>query len=55
MDDTKRYERLLQRYRDGDISRRGFLGLLGVAGIATGVMGSGPDRCRSSGHGCRRR
>jgi spermidine/putrescine transport system substrate-binding protein len=41
MDDTKRYERLLQRYRDGDISRRGFFGLLGVAGLATGVVGTG--------------
>lgn len=41
MDDSKRYERLLERYRNGDISRRGFMGLLGMAGIATGVVGGG--------------
>ncbi|SOD97175.1 extracellular solute-binding protein [Caenispirillum bisanense] len=39
MDDSKRYERLLERYRNGDVSRRGFFGLLGMAGIATGVVG----------------
>ena len=39
MDDTKRYENLLDRYRDGNIDRRTFLGLLGVAGAAAGIVG----------------
>lgn len=39
MDNSKRYERLLDRYRHGDIDRRSFLGLLGAAGLATGVVG----------------
>ncbi|MBB4287325.1 extracellular solute-binding protein [Roseospira goensis] len=39
MDDTKRYERLLERYRNGDIDRRGFLGLIGAAGLAAGLVG----------------
>ena len=39
MDDTKRYERLLHRYRDGDISRRTFLTALGAAGVVAGVTG----------------
>ena len=38
MDDTKRYERLLERYRNGDLNRRTFLGLLGAAGAAYGVQ-----------------
>jgi spermidine/putrescine transport system substrate-binding protein len=37
MDDTKRYERLLERYRNGDLPRRNFLGLIGAAGLAYGV------------------
>ncbi len=37
MDDTKRYERLLERYRNGDLPRRTFLGLIGAAGLAYGV------------------
>jgi spermidine/putrescine transport system substrate-binding protein len=43
MTDTKRLERLLERYRNGDINRRTFLGLLSVAGVSAGVMG-GPLR-----------
>jgi len=43
MTNTKRYEKLLERYKNGDISRRTFLGLLSVAGISAGVMG-GPLR-----------
>ncbi|MDZ7841553.1 MAG: extracellular solute-binding protein [Gammaproteobacteria bacterium] len=43
MTNTKRYERLLERYRNGDIDRRTFLGLLGAAGLAAGVIG-GPLR-----------
>ncbi|HSH43657.1 MAG TPA: extracellular solute-binding protein [Arenicellales bacterium] len=43
MTNIKRYERLLERYRNGDISRRTFLGLLGAAGAAAGVIG-GPLR-----------
>ncbi len=39
MDDTTRYQRLLERYRNGDIDRRGFLALLGAAGLAAGVAG----------------
>jgi hypothetical protein len=38
-DDTRRYERLYERYQEGDISRRTFLRLLGVAGVAAGVVG----------------
>ncbi|MFZ0488592.1 MAG: extracellular solute-binding protein [Arenicellales bacterium] len=43
MTDSKRYQRLLERYRNGDIDRRTFLGLLSVAGLAAGVFG-GPLR-----------
>lgn len=39
MDDTKRYERLLERYGNGDLERRSFLGLIGCAGLAVGVVG----------------
>ena len=38
MDDTKRYERLRERYLNGDLDRRRFLGLLGAAGLAYGVQ-----------------
>ena len=38
MDDTKRYERLKERYLNGDLDRRRFLGLLGAAGLAYGVQ-----------------
>jgi spermidine/putrescine transport system substrate-binding protein len=38
MDNTKRYERLLDRYRNGDLDRRNFLGLIGAAGLAYGVQ-----------------
>ena len=31
MDNTKRYERLLERYMNGDLERRKFLGLIGAA------------------------
>ena len=40
---NKRYERLLERYQNGDISRRTFLGLLSAAGLTAGVVG-GPLR-----------
>jgi len=39
MDHTKRYEHLLERYRDGNINRRTFLGLLGAAGMTAGLAG----------------
>lgn len=39
MDDTTRYHRLLDRFRAGDIDRRGFLGLLGAAGLSAGLVG----------------
>ncbi|MGE4328210.1 MAG: twin-arginine translocation signal domain-containing protein [Pseudodonghicola sp.] len=38
MDNTTRYERLLERYKNGDLSRRGFLGLIGAAGAAYGLV-----------------
>lgn len=38
-EDTARYQRLLERYRSGDIDRRTFLGLLGAAGMAAGLGG----------------
>ncbi|MCG8491249.1 MAG: extracellular solute-binding protein [Sneathiellales bacterium] len=37
MDDSKRYERLLERYKNGDLDRRKFLGLIGAAGLAYGL------------------
>lgn len=37
MNHTKRYERLRDRYLNGDLDRRKFLGLIGAAGIAYGV------------------
>jgi spermidine/putrescine transport system substrate-binding protein len=39
MDDNKRYSRLIDRYRSGDLDRRTFLGLIGCAGLAAGVVG----------------
>ena len=60
MDDTKRYERLLQRYREGGIDRRNFLGLIGLSAAAYGVMGgplakyalaANPDSVRFDGWG----
>jgi len=39
MDDTTRYQRLLDRYRNGDLPRRTFLSLLGASALATGVTG----------------
>ena len=39
MSDSKRYEKLLQRYRNGDIDRRTFIKMLGFAGLAAGVAG----------------
>nr|WP_232796447.1 extracellular solute-binding protein [Roseovarius salinarum] len=38
MDNTTRYERLRERYMNGDLERRSFLGLLGAAGLAYGVQ-----------------
>ena len=38
MDDTRRYERLRERFQNGDISRRNFFGLLGAAGAAYGLQ-----------------
>jgi spermidine/putrescine transport system substrate-binding protein len=37
MDNTTRYRRLLERYRNGDLDRRRFLGLIGAAGAAYGL------------------
>ncbi|MHA7774127.1 extracellular solute-binding protein [Roseibium sp. M-1] len=38
MDNTKRFERLRERYLNGDLDRRKFLGLIGAAGLAYGVQ-----------------
>ncbi len=38
MDNTTRYQRLLERFQNGDIERRNFLGLIGAAGLAYGVQ-----------------
>ncbi len=38
MDNGTRYERLLDRYRNGDLDRRSFLGLIGAAGAAYGLQ-----------------
>ena len=39
LDSTTRYERLRERYINGDLDRRSFLGLLGYAGLAAGLSG----------------
>ncbi|NIR44158.1 MAG: twin-arginine translocation signal domain-containing protein, partial [Gemmatimonadetes bacterium] len=39
MSDSKRYEELFERYQNGDIDRRTFLKALGIAALATGVVG----------------
>ena len=38
MDNTTRYNRLLERFRNGDLDRRNFLGLIGAAGAAYGLQ-----------------
>ena len=38
IDDTTRYERLRERYMNGGLDRRSFLGLLGAAGAAYGLV-----------------
>jgi spermidine/putrescine transport system substrate-binding protein len=38
MDNTKRFERLRERFLNGDLDRRKFLGLIGAAGLAYGVQ-----------------
>ena len=38
MDNSTRYRRLLERYRNGDLDRRRFLGLIGAAGAAYGLQ-----------------
>lgn len=40
MDNGKRYERLLERYGNGDLDRRTFLGLIGCAGLSVGLVGA---------------
>ncbi len=37
MDTTRRYERLRERYLNGGLERRQFLGLIGAAGLASGL------------------
>ncbi|SLN66529.1 Putrescine-binding periplasmic protein precursor [Roseovarius litorisediminis] len=39
VDDTKRYEQLRERMGNGDMDRRSFFGLLGAAGLYTGLSG----------------
>lgn len=38
IDNTTRYERLRERYMNGDLDRRSFLGLIGAAGAAYGLV-----------------
>lgn len=38
MDNTTRYEKLRERYRNGDLSRRKFFGLIGAAGASYGMQ-----------------
>ena len=38
MDNTTRLERMRERYMNGDLDRRSFLGLIGAAGLAYGVQ-----------------
>ena len=40
IDDTTRYARLRERMGNGDIDRRSFFGLLGAAGLYSGLSGS---------------
>ncbi len=40
---TRRYEQLRERVGNGDIDRRSFMGLLGCAGLAAGVVGKPMD------------
>jgi spermidine/putrescine transport system substrate-binding protein len=60
MDNSKRYERLLERYKNGDLDRRTFLGLIGAAGLTYGVVSpfsryaeaaTNPDQVRFDGWG----
>ncbi len=59
MENGKRYERLLERYRNGGIERRTFLGLIGAAGLASGLatpfsrqaLAAMPDEVRFDGWG----
>ncbi len=59
MENSKRYQRLLERYKNGDIDRRTFLGLIGAAGVAYGVVSpfsryaaaATPDQVRFDGWG----
>lgn len=37
MDNTRRYEKLRERYLNGGLERRKFLGLIGAAGLASGL------------------
>lgn len=39
MDDTTRYARLREAHGNGDVDRRSFFGLLGAAGLTTGLSG----------------
>ena len=39
MDDTTRYARLREAMGNGDLDRRSFFGLLGAAGLTTGLSG----------------
>ena len=38
MDSTKRYERAREKFLNGGMERRSFLGLIGAAGLAYGVQ-----------------
>lgn len=49
MDDTTRYHRLFDRFRNGDVDRRTFLGLVGAAGAAAGLAGAPVSRALAAG------
>jgi spermidine/putrescine transport system substrate-binding protein len=50
MSETRRYERLLERFGNGDLPRRDFMTLLGCAGLSLGVQGTVLARFSRSAH-----
>ena len=50
MSETRRYERLLERFGNGDLPRRDFMSLLGCAGLAVGVSGTVMTRFARQAH-----
>ena len=50
MSETRRYERLLERFGNGDLPRRDFMTALGCAGVALGVSGAVMTRFSRNAH-----